>query len=195
MLSRGSKARNVVYIDNQEVELTERVIRIARVAKVVTGGRRFSFNALTVVGDGIQYVGVGFGKAREIPEAVRKSIEDAKKNLIRTKKKGGTVPFTVMKKFKSSRVLLKPAAPGTGIIAADSVKAILELGGYQDVLSKVIGSSNPINVTRATILALLEMETPDEVKKRRGIGIWDLFGPYSKKRYEEKRQGEKEYAK
>jgi small subunit ribosomal protein S5 len=178
--------RNIVIIDNNEVELTERVVKMARVAKVVKGGRRFSFNALTVVGDNDAYVGYGFGKAKEVPEAIRKSIEDAKKNLIKVHKVQKTVPHVIMGRYKSSRVLLKPGAPGTGIIAGDAVRAVLELGGVQDVLTKAFGSRNSLNLVQAAINALEQLETPNVAKERRGIPLNVLFGRYSSQRKEEK---------
>ena len=159
---------------------------MARVAKVVKGGRRFSFSALTVVGDSDSYVGLGFGKAKEIPEAVRKSIEDGKKNLIKVEKQNNTIPHKVNGKFKSARVLLKPGAPGTGIIAGEAVRAVVELGGIQDILTKRFGSSNKLNIVKATIDALKQLDSPNRAKQRRGISLSELFGPYSKKRRDEK---------
>ena len=169
-----------------DVEFQERVVSMARIAKVVKGGRRFSFNALTVVGDFNSYVGLGFGKAKEIPEAVRKSIEDGKKNLIRVEKQNSTIPHKVIGKFKSARVLLKPGAPGTGIIAGEAVRAIVELGGIQDILTKRFGSSNKLNIVKATLNALKQLNSPNTAKQRRDISLPELFGPYSKKRKEEK---------
>ena len=151
------------------VELTERVIAINRVSKVVKGGKRFKFSVLVVVGDGERYIGVGLGKAREIPEAVRKGIEKAKKNLVEVKKVGNTIPHPVIASFGAAEVLLRPAAPGTGVIAGAVVRAIMELGGVKDVLTKVIGrTSNPINVAYATLEAVKALRSPDEVMKLRG---------------------------
>ncbi|RME93818.1 MAG: 30S ribosomal protein S5 [Candidatus Hydrogenedentota bacterium] len=183
---RESPRRNVHIIDNNEVELTERVVKMSRVAKVVKGGRRFSFNALTVVGDNANYVGVGFGKAKEVPEAIRKSIEDGKKNLFKVPRQGNTIPHEVMGKYKSARVLLKPGAPGTGIIAGEAVRAVVELAGIQDVLTKRLGSSNALNIVKATIDALKQLETPEMSKEKRGITLPKLFGDYARKRREEK---------
>ncbi len=180
--------KNLLDIDGQTIELTERVVSMARVAKVVKGGRRFSFNALTVVGDGQSYVGLGFGKAKEVPEAIRKSIEDAKKNVMKIRKKGNTIPHEVIGRFKSARVMLKPGAPGTGIIAGDSVRAVVELAGVHDILTKALGSSNPLNIVKATLDGLRQLGGIDEAKLRRGIPLPVLFGNYSKQRRDEKRK-------
>lgn len=180
--------RNIVSVDNTEIELTERVIKMSRVAKVVKGGRRFSFSALTVVGDGDSYVGLGFGKAKEVPEAIRKSIENAKKNLFKVSKNENTIPHEITGKFKSARVLLKPGAPGTGIIAGEAVRAVIELGGIKDVLTKALGTNNQLNVAKATINALQNLQTAQEAKEKRGITLPTLFGTYSKKRRDEKRK-------
>jgi small subunit ribosomal protein S5 len=183
----GAK-KNLLDIDGQTIELTERVVSMARVAKVVKGGRRFSFNALTVVGDGQSYVGLGFGKAKEVPEAIRKSIEDAKKNMMKVRKKGNTIPHEVIGRFKSARVMLKPGAPGTGIIAGDSVRAVVELAGVHDILTKALGSSNPLNIVKATLDGLRQLGGIDEAKLRRGIPLPVLFGNYAKQRRDEKRK-------
>lgn len=180
--------KNLLEIDGQTIELTERVVSMARVAKVVKGGRRFSFNALTVVGDGQSYVGLGFGKAKEVPEAIRKSIEDAKKNVMRVRRKNSTIPHEVIGRFKSARVLLKPGAPGTGIIAGASVRAVIELAGIHDILTKALGSSNPLNIVKATLDGLRQLGSIEEMKARRGIPLPVLFGNYAKSRRDEKRQ-------
>lgn len=180
--------KNLLDIDGQTIELTERVVSMARVAKVVKGGRRFSFNALTVVGDGQSYVGLGFGKAKEVPEAIRKSIEDAKKNVMKVRKKGTTIPHEVIGRFKSARVMLKPGAPGTGIIAGDSVRAVVELAGVHDILTKALGSSNPLNIVKATLDGLRQLGGIEEAKLRRGIPLPVLFGNYAKQRRDEKRK-------
>lgn len=159
------------------VELTERVIAINRVSKVVKGGKRFKFSVLVVVGDGDRYIGVGLGKAREIPEAVRKGIEKAKKNLVEVKKVGNTIPHPVIANFGAAKVLLRPAAPGTGVIAGAVVRAIMELGGVKDVLTKVIGrTSNPINVAYATLEAVKALRNPDEIMRLRGKKRTGLAG-------------------
>jgi small subunit ribosomal protein S5 len=180
--------KNLLEIDGLTIELTERVVNMSRVAKVVKGGRRFSFNALTVVGDGQHYVGLGFGKAKEVPEAIRKSIEDAKKNVIKIKKKGNTIPHEVIGAFKSARVMLKPGAPGTGIIAGDSVRAVVELAGLQDILTKALGSSNPLNIVKATLDGLKQLGGIEEARLRRGIPLPALFGSYALQRRDEKRK-------
>jgi len=186
--SKEPVKRNTVVIDTVEIELTERVVNMARVAKVVKGGRRFSFNALTVVGDSDSYVGLGFGKAREVPEAIRKSIEHAKKGLTKIKRQGSTIPHEVTGKFKSARVLLKPCAPGTGIIAGEAVKAVVELAGIQDILTKSLGSSNKLNIVKATLDGLNQLETIEEAKERRSVSLKKMFGEYSSRRRQEKRK-------
>lgn len=160
---------NNVNVSAKGLELAERVIAINRVSKVVKGGKRFRFSVLVVVGDGERYVGVGMGKAKEISEAVRKGIEKASKNLIDLKRVGQTIPHPIIGNFGSARVLLKPAAPGTGVIAGAVVRAIMELGGVKDVLTKVIGrTNNPVNVAWATLNALTNMRTSDEIMALRG---------------------------
>ncbi len=157
-------------ISAKGVELSERVVSNKPLSKVVKGGKRFKFSILVVVGDGTRFVGVGIGKAREISEAVRKAIEKAKKNLVDLKKVGHTIPHPVIGDFGAARVLLKPAAPGTGVIAGAVVRAIMELGGVKDVLTKVIGrTSNSINVAYATMEAVKIMRTPDEIRRLRGL--------------------------
>ncbi len=166
----------MAHIEEEAKEFSEKVVKIDRVAKVVKGGRRFSFNALTVVGDTKNRIGIGFGKANEVPDAIRKSIESAKKNLVKINVIGHTIPHEVIGKFKSARVLLKPAAPGTGIIAGDSVRSVVEKAGVQDVLSKSYGSGNPMNIVKATYEALKQLETPLMVAKKRGVTLKKLFG-------------------
>lgn len=150
-------------------ELNERVVAINRVSKVVKGGKRFKFSVLVVVGDGFGQVGLGMGKAREISEAVRKGIDHAKKSMVTLKKTGHTIPHPVLGKFGAAEVLLKPAAPGTGVIAGAVVRAIMELGGVKDVLTKVIGrTSNPINVAHATFEGVKALRSPEEIHRLRG---------------------------
>jgi small subunit ribosomal protein S5 len=156
-------------IDPNKLALEERVVQINRVAKVVKGGRRFSFSAVIVVGDGAGHVGVGLGKAGEVPEAIRKGVEDAKKHLIKIPMVGTTIPHEVKMEYAASSVLLKPASQGTGVIAGGSVRAVVESAGIRDILSKVHGSTNPVNVTRATLEGLRSLHSAEELGARRGI--------------------------
>jgi small subunit ribosomal protein S5 len=156
-------------------ELKERVVEINRVAKVVKGGRRFSFTALVVVGDEVDRVGVGYGKAREVPLAITKAVEDAKKNLFTIPKHGSTITHEVLGRFDAARVLLRPASEGTGVIAGGGVRAVLELGGVRNVLAKSLGTTNPINMAKATVAALQDLRRPEDVAKIRGKRIAEVL--------------------
>ncbi len=157
------------------VELSDKVVLINRVAKVVKGGRRFSFNALSVVGDGDGHVGVGFGKANEVPDAIDKSKEDAKKNVYKVNLTKSTIPHKVIGQFKSAKVIMKPAAPGTGIIAGASVRAVIEKAGISDILTKSQGSRNPINIVKATLDGLKQLRSLKETAAVREIPISKLW--------------------
>ena len=166
-------------------ELKERVVEINRVAKVVKGGRRFSFTALVVVGDEVDRVGVGYGKAREVPLAITKAVEDAKKNLFTIPKHGTTITHEVLGRFDAARVLLRPASEGTGVIAGGGVRAVLELGGVRNVLAKSLGTTNPINMAKATVAALQDLRRPEDVARIRGKQIHEVLPLRSKPPAEE----------
>ncbi len=162
-------------IKTSDLDLKDKLVHINRVAKVVKGGRRFSFNAIVVVGDGNGYVGIGLGKANEVADAISKGTDDAKKNVVKVPLINGTVPHEALGKFGAGKVLLRPAAPGTGLIAGGGVRAVLEMAGVKDILTKQMGSANPHNVVKATLRALLSMRDARMVAAERGISVQELF--------------------
>jgi small subunit ribosomal protein S5 len=165
-------------IEREETrELKERVVEINRVAKVVKGGRRFSFTALVVIGDEVDRVGVGYGKAREVPLAITKAVDDAKKNLFTVPKHGSTITHEILGRSDAARVLLRPASEGTGVIAGGGVRAVLELAGIRDILAKSLGTTNPINMAKATVDGLKRLRRPDEVARMRGLTVSQVL-PY-----------------
>ena len=171
MIEETAPVEREVIERERERELKERVVEINRVAKVVKGGRRFSFTALVVIGDEVDRVGVGYGKAREVPLAISKAVDDAKKNLFTVPKKGTTITHEILGEFGAARVLLRPASEGTGVIAGGGVRAVLELGGVRDILAKSLGTTNPINMLKATVDGLQRLRRPEEVAQIRGLTV------------------------
>ena len=174
-------------------ELKERVVEINRVAKVVKGGRRFSFTALVVIGDEVDKVGLGYGKAREVPLAISKAVEDAKKNMFVVPRKGTTITHEIIGEFGAARVLLRPASEGTGVIAGGGVRAVLELGGVRDILAKSLGTTNPINMLKATVNGLKRLRTPEDVALARGLTVAQVL-PIPKAKPEEQAVAEEPVA-
>ncbi len=162
-----SKKKKREYIDPRNLNLEEKTVYVARVAKVVKGGKRFKFSAWVVIGDRNGHIGLGHGKAVEVPDAVRKAKENARKNIIKIPIINNTVPHEIISKYKASKILIKPASPGTGIIACDPIRAVFDLGGVKDVLTKSLGSSTTVNLVKATFLGLQNMKTPELLKKLR----------------------------
>lgn len=163
-------------MDSKDLQLIDKVVHISRVAKVVKGGRRFSFSAIVVVGDGQGSVGAGLGKANEVPEAIRKGVELAKKNMFQVPLINNTIPYEVLGKFGAASVMLKPASEGTGVIAGGAVRAIMEAAGVHNILTKCLGSNNPHNVVKATVEGLRSLRSPKEIAKRRGKTMEDIRG-------------------
>ena len=175
------KGMNTAYVENVDPrdvkgELQERVVEINRVAKVVKGGRRFQFTALVAVGDEDSVVGIGYGKAQEVPLAIQKAVENARKNLIQIPKYGDTITHKIIGRYGAGHVVLRPASPGTGVIAGGGVRAVLELGGVRDVLTKSIGTQNPINLVKATMDGIMRLRRPEEVARMRGLSISEVLG-------------------
>jgi small subunit ribosomal protein S5 len=181
---------DIETVSPQGLDLQERVIEINRVAKVVKGGRRFSFTALVAVGDEKSVVGVGYGKAREVPLAIQKAVENARKSLMRVPMYGQTIPHRIIGRYGAGHVILRPASPGTGVIAGGGVRAVLELAGVRDVLTKSIGTQNPINLVKATMDGLINLRRPEQVAKLRGLSVNEVLGIQKQPKPPESSDGE-----
>ncbi len=178
MVTKRQILRRRVTVE-QAGELTDKTVFVNRVAKVVKGGKRFSFNALVVTGDKKGIVGFGLGKAAEVPDAIRKAADQARKNLFRVPLRGGTIPHDVLVKFGSAKIMMRPAAPGTGLIAGSAVRSVVESVGIQDIVTKCLGRTNPFNVLRATFDGLLSLQDPEEASKTRGKSVEEIgYSPY-----------------
>lgn len=182
---KGMDTARIEMVSPKGLDLQERVIEINRVAKVVKGGRRFSFTALVAVGDEESVVGIGYGKAREVPLAIQKAVENARKNLVRIPKYGDTITHKIIGRFGAGHVVLRPASPGTGVIAGGGVRAVLELGGVRDILTKSVGTQNPINLVKATMDGIVRLRRPEEVAELRGLTITEVLGIYPEDKAEE----------
>jgi small subunit ribosomal protein S5 len=191
---KGMDTARVVMVSPKGLDLQERVIEINRVAKVVKGGRRFSFTALVAVGDEESVVGIGYGKAREVPLAIQKAVENARKNLVRIPKYNDTITHKIIGRFGAGHVVLRPASPGTGVIAGGGVRAVLELGGVKDILTKSIGTQNPINLVKATMDGIVRLRRPEEVAELRGLSVSEVLGIHHDKSPESDGGGEEDSA-
>ena len=182
---KGMDTARIEMVSPKGLDLQERVIEINRVAKVVKGGRRFSFTALVAVGDEESVVGIGYGKAREVPLAIQKAVENARKNLVRIPKYGDTITHKIIGRYGAGHVVLRPASPGTGVIAGGGVRAVLELGGVRDILTKSVGTQNPINLVKATMDGIIRLRRPEEVAELRGLTISEVLGIHHEEEAEE----------